>query len=135
MIGARNNMTRVLVDMSCTLLHHGHVRLLKKASELGSVVVALTTDQEILAHKGYVPELNYEAREEIVKAIRYVDEIIPSNWMITDDFIEANNINILVHGDDNMNDIQSCAVKIFPRTAGISSSQLRSLTFKTKSQI
>ena len=34
-------MTRVLVDMSLTLFHHGHVRLLRKAAELGHVTVAL----------------------------------------------------------------------------------------------
>ena len=38
---------RIMVDMSATLIHHGHVRLLKKASELGTVVVALTTDEEV----------------------------------------------------------------------------------------
>ena len=37
-------MKRILVDMSATLIHHGHVRILKKASEFGSVIVALTTD-------------------------------------------------------------------------------------------
>ena len=26
---------RVIVDMSATILHHGHIRLLKKAKELG----------------------------------------------------------------------------------------------------
>ena len=119
------NMKRVLVDMSCTLLHHGHVRLLKKAAEHGYVIVALTTDEEILLYKGYLPELSYEQRAEIVGAIRHVDEVIPSNWLITDEFIEKNEIDIFVHGDDNMNDIQSCEVKIFPRTLGISSTQLR----------
>lgn len=38
---------RVMVDMSATLIHHGHIRLLKKAAEIGDVVVALTTDDEI----------------------------------------------------------------------------------------
>ena len=118
-------MTRVLVDMSCTLLHHGHVRLLKKAAEHGDVIVALTTDEEIFSCKGYLPELNYEQRAEIVGAIRYVDEVIPSNWLITDEFIEENEIDILVHGDDNANDIRSCEVKIFPRTLGVSSKLLR----------
>ena len=38
-------MARVMVDMSCTLLHHGHVRLLQKAAQYGDVIVALTTDE------------------------------------------------------------------------------------------
>ena len=57
---------RVMVDMSATLLHHGHVRLLRAASELGgTVVVALTTCEEIVAKKGYQPELDFEARREL----------------------------------------------------------------------
>ena len=42
---------RIMVDMSATLLHHGHVRLLRKASELGQVIVALTTDEEVRGKK------------------------------------------------------------------------------------
>ena len=38
---------RIMVDMSATLMHHGHIRLLKKAAELGDVV-ALTSDAEAL---------------------------------------------------------------------------------------
>ena len=34
--------------MSATLIHHGHIRLLKKASKFGKVIVALTTDKEII---------------------------------------------------------------------------------------
>ena len=49
---------RILVDMSATLIHHGHIRLLKKASNYGDVIVALTTDDEIYNKKGYFPELN-----------------------------------------------------------------------------
>ena len=40
-------MTRVIFDMSLTLFHHGHVRLLKKAAELGHLAVALTVNEEI----------------------------------------------------------------------------------------
>mgnify|MGYP002878287282 CR=1 FL=1 len=73
--------------MSCTLLHHGHVRLLKKASKLGKVIVALTTDDQIVSNKGYAPELLFHQREEILLAIKYVSEVIPSNWLIDDEFI------------------------------------------------
>ena len=38
---------RILVDLSATILHHGHIRLLKKASKKGQVFVALTSDKEI----------------------------------------------------------------------------------------
>ena len=114
-----------MVDMSCTLLHHGHIRLLKKAANLGKVIVALTTDDEILRKKGYTPELNFEQRKEILLAIKYVSDVIPSKWLLDDDYIRENKIDILVHGDDNSNKISACELVLFNRTEGISSSLIR----------
>ena len=47
--------TRVMVDMSVTLLHHGHIRLLKKAAEYGEVVVGLTRLDGILCAFNFRP--------------------------------------------------------------------------------
>ena len=118
-------MKRVMVDMSCTLLHHGHIRLLKKAADLGRVIVALTTDDEILTKKGYTPELSFEERKEILLAIKYVSDVIPSKWLLDDEYIRENKIDILVHGDDNSNEITACELVIFPRTQGVSSTEIR----------
>ena len=43
----KSKNVRIMVDMSATIIHHGHIKLLKKASKLGIVVVGLTTDDEI----------------------------------------------------------------------------------------
>ena len=118
-------MKRIMVDMSATLLHHGHVRLIKEASLKGTVIIALTTDEEILSKKGYQPELSYEYREEILLSIRYVDEVVPSPWLIDELFLESHNIDYLVHGHDNSNPINKKKLIILPRTEGISSSLLR----------
>ena len=45
---------RVMVDMSATLIHHGHVRLIKKAAEYGDVIVGLTSDEEILKKRSFM---------------------------------------------------------------------------------
>ncbi|CAK7040837.1 MAG: Bifunctional protein HldE [Desulfovibrio sp.] len=116
---------RIMVDMSATLIHHGHVRLLQKAAEIGSVVVALTTDEEVRKTKGYTPELSYEERKEILEALRYVDEVVPSTWLIDEAFLEKHNCDLLVHGHDNANHIPEEKLVIFPRTEGISSSDMR----------
>ena len=123
-------MNRVMVDMSATLIHHGHVRLLKVAKEMGYVIVALTSDAEIKSKKGYTPELTYENRKEILEAIRYVDEVVESPWLIDDQFLNNHNIDFLVHGEDNSNLISKERLVVLPRTAGISSSQLRALAAK-----
>lgn len=116
---------RIMVDMSATIVHHGHIRLLKKAKEIGTVVVALTTDKEIETKKGYKPELAYEDRKEIMESISYVDEVVPCNWLIEEDFLDQHKIDLLVHGDDNSNIIPPERLVIFPRTEGVSSSELR----------
>lgn len=117
---------RVMVDMSVTLFHHGHVRLLKAAKQLGHVVVALTTDDEVRMHKGYDPELPYAHRAEVLTAIKYVDEVVPCRWLITEAFLDEHRIDFLLHGDDNANPLPSGRVKCVPRTIGISSTLLRS---------
>lgn len=116
---------RVMVDMSATLIHHGHIRLLKKASEIGDVVVALTTDDEIKQKKGYTPELNFEERKEILESIKYVSEVVPSPWLISFDYMKEHHCDLLVHGADNSNHIPKENLVIFPRTEGVSSSTLR----------
>lgn len=109
--------------MSVTILHHGHIRLLKKASELGSVIVALTTDDEIMKNKGFLPYLHYKYRKEILLSIIYVDEVVESNWLIDETFLDRHQIDFLVHGDDNSNPIPPDRLIIFPRTPEISSSE------------
>lgn len=126
---------RIMVDMSVTLIHHGHVRLLKAAKQLGTVVVALTTDEEIRAKKGYTPELSYAERLEIIRAIRYVDEVVPCTWLIDDAFLDAHRIDVLVHGHDNTNAVRPERLVILPRTAGVSSTLLRSRVLQAVAEI
>ena len=114
-----------MVDMSATLLHHGHVRLLRNAAAMGTVIVALTTDEEVQKTKGYKPELSYEHRKEILESIRYVDQVVPSPWLIDEAYMREHGCDLLVHGSDNSNHISPEKLVIFPRTEGISSSDLR----------
>ena len=116
---------KVLVDMSCTILHHGHIRLLKKASKFGNVVVALTTDNEVKKHKGYKPELKFKFRKEILQSILYVKKVIRSNWKITNKFLKKNKIDLIVRGSDYKGEKFDIKTKIYPRTKGISSSTIR----------
>ena len=120
--------------MSATLLHHGHIRLLKFASNLGSDCVALTTDEEILSKKGYVPELDFDSRKEVLESIRYVDSVVPSPWLITNSFLTDLGIDFLVHGEDNVNEIDKEKLILIPRTELISSNEIRLRSFNIVSK-
>lgn len=128
-------MKRIMVDMSATLIHHGHIRLLRSAKEHGYVVVALTTDEEIRSKKGYEPELDYASRREVLEAISFVDEVVPSPWLIEEPFLEQHRIDLLVHGSDNSNPIPDERLLLLQRTSGISSSILRGRVLKAISEI
>ena len=53
---------RVIVDMSVTLLHHGHIRLLRKAAKYGEVVVGLSTDEDISERKHHGNDLHIQRK-------------------------------------------------------------------------
>jgi glycerol-3-phosphate cytidylyltransferase len=126
-VKGRPMVTRILVDMSLTILHHGHIRLLKQASELGYVIVALCTDEEIFKVKGFKPLLSFENRKEIALAIRYVEEVIECDYLIDEAYLDKFDIDFLVHGDDNLNPVPAERLIVLARTQGISSSDLRNV--------
>ena len=115
---------RVLVDMSVTLLHHGHIRLLKKAAEYGEVVVGLSTDRDIEKYKGHKPQLTWEFRKEIIESIKYVSEVVEVPYVITDAVLDEHDVQFLIHGDDNFNTVKKSRAIIFSRTPMISSSMM-----------
>ena len=116
--------TRVMVDMSATLLHHGHIRLLRKAAKYGEVVVGLSTDEDIEKNKGHIPLLTWEFRKEILESIRYVSEVVETPYIITDAVLDEHGAQFLIHGDDNSNTVSKDRLIIFSRTPAISSSML-----------
>ena len=117
---------RILVDMSATIIHHGHIRLLKKASKYGKVIVALTRDIEVKKNKGYYPELNFKSRKEILCSIKYVTKVIPSNFFLNEKYLKKNKIDLLIEAGPSPHDIKNKKkLKIFSRTRGVSSSIIR----------
>jgi len=118
------NIKNVLVDMSVTIIHHGHIRLLKKAKKYGRVIVALTSDSELKKIKKLKPLLNFNQRKEILKAIKYVDKVIESKWKISNQFLKKNKIDLIVRGHDHKDDEFDVKKKIFKRTRNISSSSI-----------
>ena len=125
----------IMVDMTCSILHHGHIRILKKASKFGEVIVALTSDEEILKHKKFKTLLNFAQRKEILLSIKYVSKVIKSQYLITDSFIKANKCDYLFHGSDTQNNANLTNLKTIKRTKSISSTALRNFNKLTMKKI
>ena len=62
------------------LPHSGHVNFLRKCAELGTVVVALNTDEFIAEYKGKPPVMSYEERRAVLEEFRCVSKVIPNMW-------------------------------------------------------
>ena len=98
---------------------------MKRAKKFGYLIVGLTSDKEIFKCKGYKPELSFSERYEILNSIKYVDEVVETNWLITNETLEKYKIDTLIHGSDNLFNSDNFEVINFPRTKGISSSEIR----------
>ena len=125
-------MKRILTYGTFDLLHYGHIRILKRAKELGDyLVVALSTD-EFNATKGKKAYHSYETRKKMLEAIRYVDLVIPeNNWEQKIQDIKDYKIDVCVMGSDWAGSDKFdylkdyCEVVFLERTPGVSTTQIK----------
>ncbi len=133
----------VLVPMAGDIIHHGHIRILKKSKKLGSVIVGLMTDLGLKSYKGS-PLMSYKYRKEIISHLISVDLVIPLNGLEYVELCKIIRPNFFVHGSDwrsgpqknvrdqlikNQNNLK-LNVKEFLYTRGISSSNLKKSKIK-----
>ena len=92
-------MKKVYIAMTADLIHHGHIKVINKAKELGEVTVGLLTDSAIAEHKR-LPYLEYKDRELIVKNISDVSNVIPQKSRSYNENLNLIKPDFVVHGDD-----------------------------------
>lgn len=125
-------MKKILTYGTYDLLHYGHIRLLKRAKDLGDyLIVALSTD-EFNNIKGKKSYHSYETRKQMLEAIRYVDLVIPENtWDQKINDVLDYKVDVTVMGDDWKGNEkfeilkEYCEVVYLPRTEGISTTKIK----------
>nr|CRY94778.1 hypothetical protein [uncultured prokaryote] len=123
-------MRRVITYGTFDTLHHGHIRLLRRARALGDyLIVALSTD-EFNSLKNKTAYFSYEDRKQDLEALRYVDLVIPeSTWEQKASDIRLYQADVFCIGDDwtgKFDELKSlCQVVYLQRTPGISSTAIR----------
>ena len=89
----------VYVGMSADLVHPGHINVIRKAAELGEVVVGLLTDEAVASYKR-LPYMTYEQRKEVIESIRGVSRVVPQTTLDYVPNLRALKPAYVVHGDD-----------------------------------
>jgi len=126
-------MKKVITYGTFDLFHIGHLNLLRKAKELGDHLTVVVSSDEFNKMKGKKTVVPFEHRIKIVKAIRYVDEVLREDrWEQKVDDIKNNSIDIFAMGYDwsgKFDDLSKfCEVVYLPRTDGISTTILKRIS-------
>lgn len=91
---------RVLTAGTFDLPHAGHIDLLRWCALLGSVTVAVNTDEFVARYKGAAPVLTLEERKTVIGACRYVAAVIEQNSDSLAQLLQSVKPNFLVIGSD-----------------------------------
>lgn len=117
------------------LLHKGHVELYRRAKGLGDYLIVAAQDSDfILKYKPTAQIMNStEDRKYMIKAIRYVDEVI--TYTDVDKIVQEVDFDVFVTGPDQTHSGFQRAIKwceehdkehtVLARTDGVSSSELK----------
>ena len=99
-------MKTVYIAISADVLHHGHINLIKKASEYGNLIVGVLTDEVVATYKRF-PILDYEQRTFIIKNINGVSEVVPQDTLDYTTNLKKYTPDYVFHGDDWKEGVQS----------------------------
>lgn len=132
-------MKKVLTVGVYDLLHIGHVELFRKAKAMGDYLIVAVQDSEIVRKFKPEAKMVYSTEERcyMVRAIRYVDEVVV--YQDVKALVEMGGVdfNVFAKGPDQNHEGFQAAVKFckengkevitLPRTEGISSSDLKAI--------
>lgn len=119
------------------MFHIGHLNIIRRAKEQCEyLIVGVSTDELVQSYKSKTPIIPFEERCEIVRAIRYVDEVVTQTSLDKFEAWKKLKFNAFFHGDDLKGtpkyielEKQFAEVGVdlvyFPYTQGITSTVLR----------
>ncbi|XP_045428240.1 ethanolamine-phosphate cytidylyltransferase isoform X2 [Pipistrellus kuhlii] len=119
---------RVWCDGCYDMVHYGHSNQLRQARAMGDyLIVGVHTDEEISKHKG-PPVFTQEERYKMVKAIKWVDEVVPAApYVTTLETLDKFRCDFCVHGNgrDTYEEVkQAGRYRECKRTQGVSTTDL-----------
>ena len=126
-------MKTVVTFGTFDLLHNGHVRLLRKASELGDTLIVGVSSDKLNFHKKQKKVVySQELRSELLLSLKYVDAVfIEESLEKKVEYLKKFKADVLVMGNDWEGKFDYCKDEIdnldviyFDRTPSISTTQI-----------
>lgn len=123
-------MRRVITYGTFDLFHKGHLNILRRAKEQGDYLIVAVSSDAFNAGKGKKAYYSEDDRMDIVRAIRYVDEVIlEESWDQKPKDITKYQVDAFVMGDDWQGKFDElanlCEVIYLPRTEGVSTTKIK----------
>ncbi|MGQ7295893.1 adenylyltransferase/cytidyltransferase family protein [Quadrisphaera sp. KR29] len=118
--------TTVVTFGTFDVFHHGHLKLLQRAADLGNrLIVGVSSDALNISKKGRPPVYSEDERIEIISGLRCVSGVfLEESLAFKRRYLLQHRADVLVMGDDwsgrfdDMGDI--CRVLYLPRTPDVS---------------
>ncbi len=111
----------VYVPMAVDIVHPGHINIIKKAEELGEVMVGLFTDEAIATYKN-PPYMTYEDRKVVIEIIKGVSRVVPQITRDYEENLRKYKPDYMVHGTDwregPLADVRKKAISILAEWGG-----------------
>ena len=83
-------MFNVYVSFTLDIVHTGHLKVLEKAAQLGSVTVGVLSDKALIGHRS-LPLVKYEQRKRIASGLKGVDRVVEQNeWSYVKNLLKYN---------------------------------------------
>jgi glycerol-3-phosphate cytidylyltransferase len=125
------------------LFHIGHLNILRNAKSMCDKLIVGITIDDLVKYKGKTAVIPFTERAEIVRAISYVDSVIPQNNMDKVEMCKKIKASVLFVGDDWYNtekwkkheaELKKNGVSVvyFPYTKGVSSTLLNRTLYELK---
>lgn len=119
------------------LFHIGHLNILKRAKSMCDyLIVGVSTDENVYGYKSKYPVIPYSQRAEIIRSLKYVDEVVPQENMDKIAAWEKLRFDRIFHGDDWKNtelyvtikeklEAKGVEVIYFPYTKSVSTTEIK----------
>lgn len=87
------------MSLSADILHYGHLQLMKKAAEMGELIVGVLTD-EVIAQYKKPPLVSFEKRVGMVENLNFISKVIKKDTLSYEPIFREFHPDVIVHGDD-----------------------------------